>query len=39
LPDVLEGAEFYHPVERGLELKLREKLQSLREARKQARKT
>jgi putative ATPase len=39
LPDALEGAEFYHPVERGLELKLREKLQSLREARKQARKT
>ena len=39
LPDALEGTEFYHPVERGLELKLREKLQSLREARKQARKT
>ncbi|RUL66074.1 replication-associated recombination protein A [Dyella dinghuensis] len=38
LPDALEGTEFYHPVERGLELKLREKLQSLREARKQARK-
>jgi putative ATPase len=39
LPDALEGTEFYHPVERGLELKLREKLESLREARKQARKT
>jgi putative ATPase len=38
LPDALEGTEFYHPVERGLELKLREKLLSLREARKQARK-
>ena len=39
LPEALEGTEFYHPVDRGLELKLREKLQSLREARKQARKT
>jgi putative ATPase len=39
LPDALEGTEFYQPVERGLELKLREKLQSLRAARKQARKT
>ena len=39
LPEALEGTEFYHPVDRGLELKLREKLQSLREARKQSRKT
>ncbi len=38
LPDALEGTEFYQPVERGLELKLREKLQSLRDTRKQARK-
>jgi putative ATPase len=38
LPDALEGTEFYQPVERGLELKLREKLESLREARKRARK-
>ena len=38
LPDALEGTEFYQPVERGLEVKLREKLQSLRELRRQARK-
>lgn len=38
LPDALEGMTFYEPVERGLELKLREKLLSLREARQQARK-
>ncbi|WP_425479715.1 replication-associated recombination protein A [Dyella jiangningensis] len=38
LPDALEGMTFYEPVERGLELKLREKLLSLREARSQARK-
>ncbi|TBR39625.1 MULTISPECIES: replication-associated recombination protein A [Dyella] len=37
LPDALDGTVFYEPVERGLELKLREKLLSLREARKQAR--
>ncbi|GLQ97611.1 recombination factor protein RarA [Dyella mobilis] len=37
LPEGLEGTEFYQPVERGLELKLREKLLALREARKQAR--
>ncbi|RDS80399.1 replication-associated recombination protein A [Dyella monticola] len=37
LPDALAGTEFYEPVERGLELKLREKLVALREARKQAR--
>ncbi|AHX13565.1 recombination factor protein RarA [Dyella jiangningensis] len=38
LPEALEGMTFYEPVERGLELKLREKLLSLREARSQARK-
>ncbi len=37
LPDALDGMTFYEPVERGLELKLREKLQSLREARRKAR--
>jgi putative ATPase len=36
LPDALEGTEFYEPVERGLEMKLREKLTALRAARKQA---
>ncbi|QNK03955.1 replication-associated recombination protein A [Dyella telluris] len=36
LPDALEGTVFYEPVERGLELKLREKLLSLREARREA---
>jgi putative ATPase len=38
LPDALEGTEFYQPVDRGLEVKLREKLASLRELRRQARK-
>jgi len=37
LPDALDGTIFYEPVERGLELKLREKLASLREARRLAR--
>ncbi len=37
LPDALDGTVFYEPVERGLELKLREKLVSLRQARRQAR--
>jgi putative ATPase len=37
LPEALEGTVFYEPVERGLELKLREKLLSLREARREAR--
>jgi putative ATPase len=37
LPDALDGTVFYEPVERGLELKLREKLLSLRAARTQAR--
>jgi putative ATPase len=37
LPDELAGSVFYEPVERGLELQLREKLLALREARKQAR--
>jgi putative ATPase len=38
LPDALEGMVFYEPVERGLEIKLREKLAALRESRAQARK-
>ncbi|AIF48293.1 recombination factor protein RarA [Dyella japonica A8] len=37
LPDALDGTVFYEPVERGMELKLREKLLSLREARREAR--
>ena len=37
LPDELDGTVFYEPVERGLELKLREKLTSLRAARREAR--
>ena len=37
LPDALEGTVFYEPVDRGLELKLREKLLGLREARREAR--
>lgn len=37
LPDALGDTVFYEPAERGLELKLREKLLSLREARRQAR--
>lgn len=31
LPDELEGVGFYHPVERGLEIKIAEKLRRLRE--------
>jgi putative ATPase len=38
LPDALVGTVFYEPVERGLELQLREKLLALRTAREQARK-
>ncbi len=38
LPDELEGTTFYEPVDRGLELKLREKLTALRAARDEARK-
>ena len=38
LPDALEGMVFYEPVERGLEIKLREKLSALRGARAGARK-
>ena len=38
LPDELEGTTFYEPVDRGLELKLREKLTALRAARAEARK-
>ena len=37
LPDALAGSVFYEPVERGLELQLREKLLALRAARKKAR--
>jgi putative ATPase len=37
LPDALAGSVFYEPVERGLELQLREKLQALRSARRKAR--
>ena len=37
LPDALAGREFYVPTERGLEAKIREKLQSIRSARAQAR--
>ena len=37
LPDELAGTVFYEPVERGLELQLREKLLALRAARAQAR--
>ncbi|OZB59042.1 MAG: recombination factor protein RarA [Lysobacterales bacterium 14-68-21] len=37
LPDALLGTEFYQPVDRGLEIKLREKLAALREARRKAR--
>jgi len=37
LPDKLEGHVFYQPVERGLEIKLKEKLDALRKARSQAR--
>ncbi|SEV89563.1 Recombination protein MgsA [Luteibacter sp. 329MFSha] len=38
LPDELEGMTFYEPVDRGLELKLGEKLNALRAARTEARK-
>lgn len=37
LPDQLDGQVFYNPVERGLEIKLKEKLDALRKARRQAR--
>jgi putative ATPase len=37
LPDELAGSVFYEPVERGLELQLREKLLALRAAREKAR--
>jgi putative ATPase len=37
LPDALDGTVFYEPVDRGLEQKLRDKLLTLREARRQAR--
>ena len=35
LPDALAGREFYQPTERGLESKIRDKLQSVRSARAQ----
>ena len=35
LPDELEGLELYHPVERGLEIKIKEKLAYLRSLDKQ----
>jgi putative ATPase len=34
LPDALDGTVFYEPVDRGLEIKLREKLMVVREARR-----
>lgn len=37
LPDALVGTAFYEPVDRGLETKLREKLEALRAARAEAR--
>jgi putative ATPase len=37
LPDVLAGRRFFEPRERGLEIKLKEKLDALRAARQQAR--
>ena len=38
LPDALQGKAYYQPVERGLEIRLKEKLDALRAARAQARK-
>lgn len=38
LPEALEGRVYYRPVERGLEVRLKEKLDALRAARAQARK-
>jgi putative ATPase len=37
LPDALDGRVFYEPVERGLEIQLRDKLTALRAARRKAR--
>ena len=37
LPDALDGTVFYDPVERGLEIKVKERLDALREARRKAR--
>jgi len=37
LPDALDGRVFYEPVERGLEIQLRDKLTTLRAARRKAR--
>lgn len=38
LPDQLDGRRFYHPVERGLEIRIAEKLRTLREKDHEARK-
>ena len=38
LPDALAGREFYHPAERGIEARMREKLEALRSARAAVRK-
>ena len=38
LPDALAGREFYQPIERGLEAKVREKLETIRAARAASRK-
>ncbi len=38
LPDQLDGRQFYHPVERGLEIRIAEKLRTLREKDRVARK-
>ena len=37
LPDALAGTHFYEPVERGLEIKVKERLDALRAAREKAR--
>ena len=37
LPDALVGTEFYDPTENGIEAKIRQKLDALREARARAR--
>jgi putative ATPase len=37
LPDALDGRVYYQPVARGMEIKLKEKLDALREARRAAR--
>jgi putative ATPase len=39
LPEELEGVHYYQPVERGLEIRIREKLQHLRELDKRVQKS